>query len=420
MFRFLAKGLLRDRSRSFFPLLIISAGVMLTVLLYSWLNGFQYMTIRENAKFSTGHVKVVTRAYEEMMDQRPLDLSILDANALQQQLKTSWPEVTWLPRIYFGGLLDLPDDQGETQAQGEVMGMAVNLLSNRDEIALLKLDTAVQSGSLPASADDALVSLDVANKLGIQIGDTVTIISSTMYGSMAMANFSVSGFVQFGVQAMDRGAVIIDISAARRMLDMEDAVSELFGLLPTYNEPYTYQMAQQFNQSTPADDVYAPVMLPLREQNNLDFLLTSMSERMGLMIFIFVFVMSLVLWNSGLMNGIRRYGEMGVRLAIGEAKGHIYRMMLLEALIIGLAGTIIGTILGLIFSYILQYTGLDISSLMRDATMIMSTTMRAQVTPVSYYIGLFPGLCASFLGALFSGVGIYRRNTAQLFKELES
>ena len=139
-----------------------------------------------------------------------------------------------------------------------------------------------------------------------------------------------------------------------------------------------------------------------------------------MMIFIFVFIMSLVLWNAGLMNGIRRYGEIGVRLAIGESKGHIYRMMIFESLMVGLAGTFLGTIIGLIFSYILQFNGIDITSLMKDATMIMSAKMQAQVNTTSYIVGFLPGVLASVMGAVISGIGIYKRNTAQLFKELET
>jgi putative ABC transport system permease protein len=145
-----------------------------------------------------------------------------------------------------------------------------------------------------------------------------------------------------------------------------------------------------------------------------------LDERMGMFIFIFIFVMSLVLWNSGLMNGIRRYGEIGVRLAIGESKGHIYRSLILESFLIGIAATIIGTAIGLIFSYFLQYNGIDVSSMLKDSKVIMSATMRAQVTPASYFIGFFPGVIASVAGAVISGIGIYKRNTAQLFKELET
>ncbi|MFC1898184.1 ABC transporter permease [Candidatus Cloacimonadota bacterium] len=421
MFKFLTKGLFRDKSRSLFPILTIAAGVMLTVLMYSWMNGFATMTLRENAKFSTGHVKVMTRAYEKLSDQKPLDLALLGTESLQENLQAEYPDITWLPRIYFGGLLDLPDVNGETLTQGEVMGMAVDLFSNKTEIDLLNLEEAIIDGTLPTQKGEIIITKEIAEKMSIKLNDTVTIISSTMFGSLTMNNFKVVGTVLFGVLAMDRGAVIIDISDARYMLDMEDGASEILGLLSKYDEAKTYEISANFNAKySDENDEYSSLMRPLREQNNLDFLLASMDQRLGMMIFIFVFIMSLVLWNAGLMNGIRRYGEIGVRLAIGENKGHIYRMMIFESLIIGLAGTILGTIVGLIFAYILQYNGIDISSLMKDAKMIMSAKMQAQVNTTSYIVGFLPGVLASVLGAIISGIGIYKRNTAQLFKELET
>ena len=421
MLKFLAKGLLRDRSRSFFPILIIAAGVMLTVLFYSWINGYEIMMIAENARFETGHVKIVTRAYNEMIDQKPYDLGLMSVTEKIDVLNNEYPQMHWQPRIYFGGLLDLPDESGETLSQGEVIGFGVDLFTDSYERDLLNLMEALSNGNLPSKQGEILISQEVAEKLGININDKVTIIGSTMYGSMAMHNFTVSGMVRFGIQAMDRGAVIVDIADVRLFLDMEDSASEILGFLPKYDEDATFEISAIFNKTySNEDDEFSEIMLPLRAQGQMEFLLTAMDERMGMFIFFFIFIMSIVLWNSGLMNGIRRYGEIGVRLAIGESKGHIYRSLILESILIGIAATIIGTAIGLVFSYFLQYYGIDMSSMLKDSKVIMSATMRAQVTPASYYIGFLPGVVASAVGAIFSGIGIYKRNTAQLFKELET
>ncbi len=421
MLKFLAKGLMRDRTRSFFPILIIASGVMLTVLFFSWINGYAIMLIEENARFETGHVKIVTRAYNELIDQKPYDLGLMNVNEKIEVLTSEYPQMHWQPRIYFGGLLDLPDEEGETLSQGEVIGFGVDLFTDSYERDLLNLEEALSNGNLPTKQGEILISQEVAEKLGINLNDVVTIIGSTMYGSMAMYNFTVSGMVRFGIQVMDRGAVIVDIADVRSFLDMEDSASEILGFLSKYDEGTTFEISAVFNETySNEDDEFSEIMLPLRTQGQMEFLLKALDERMGMFIFMFIFVMSLVLWNSGLMNGIRRYGEIGVRLAIGESKGHIYRSLILESFLIGIAATIIGTAIGLVFSYILQYYGINISSLMRDAKVIMSATMRAQVTPASYFIGFFPGVIASVIGAIFSGIGIYKRNTAQLFKELET
>ena len=138
---------------------------------------------------------------------------------------------------------------------------------------------------------------------------------------------------------------------------------------------------------------------------------------------IFLIIVMVVLWNMGLMNGLRRYGEIGLRLAMGESKGVVYRSMIVEAIIIGLTGTMIGTGLGLSIVYYVQQNGIDYSEVvatMSTASMVMPNVFYAKITPDLYYIGFIPGLIATVLGTMLAGIAIYKREMAQLFKELES
>jgi putative ABC transport system permease protein len=167
-------------------------------------------------------------------------------------------------------------------------------------------------------------------------------------------------------------------------------------------------------------DQFAPVMLRLRDQNDLGTLIDLMNGVVGLISFIFILAMSVVLWNAALIGGLRRYGEVGLRLAIGEEKSHIYRSLIAESLIIGIAGSLLGTIVGLSISYLVQQKGIDLSKLMESATMIMPGVFRTKITPASWYIGFIPGILATVLGTALAGIGIYKRQTATLFKELQS
>jgi putative ABC transport system permease protein len=130
--------------------------------------------------------------------------------------------------------------------------------------------------------------------------------------------------------------------------------------------------------------------------------------------------MSTVLWNAGLMSSLRRYGEFGIRLALGEDHGRLYRSLIAEGAVIGLAGSIVGTALGVAVSYYLQARGFHLGSMMRNASMVVTDVLRARVTPVSLIIGFVPGLAAIFLGKVVSGIGIYKRQTSQLAKEFEA
>ncbi|MCK4295818.1 MAG: ABC transporter permease [Candidatus Marinimicrobia bacterium] len=423
MIKFLLKGVFRDHHRSFFPAITVSIGVALTVLMNCYLTGVFGDMIDINAKFQTGHVKVMTLGYADNINQLPNDYAMVGVDEILSDLHNQYPTMTFIQRIKFGGLLDVADENGETKIQGPTMGTAVDLLSeNSTELDRLNITKSVIRGELPQKPGEILISDDFAKKLDIEPGQEVTLLSSTMYGSMAIRNFVISGTIRFGVSAMDKSAIMMDITDAQSALNMENATGEILGYFSDnfYDNLRAETMAQDFNtEFSDPNDEFSLTMSELKEQSGLSEYLDYANHFLGILIFVFIFAMSLVLWNSGLLGALRRYGEIGVRLAIGEHKGHIYRSMIVESIGIGIIGSILGTIIGLGFSYWLT-KGIDISAFTQSSSMMMPSVYRAVITRNAYYIGFIPGLFATVIGTMLAGIGIYRRQTASLFKELET
>lgn len=422
MIRFLFKGLLRDRQRSLLPVTVVFIGALLTVFLQSWMTGILGDMIDFNAKFSTGHVKVMTKAYWDRVEQTPNDLALVNTAPLIESLEGTYPDVEWVSRIRFGGLIDAPDSSGETRAQGPAAGWAIDLLSaNSLEAERLNIPKSIVRGRIPDKPGEILLSEQFAQNLKVNPGDPVTLVGSTMLGSMSLYNFTLAGTVSFGSTAIDRGALIADIQDVQMALDMNDAAGEILGYMKTgvFDKEIAQGMVSKFMSQTDTTDSFAPVMVSLRDQNGLSAMVDYMDFIIGIGITIFIIAMSIVLWNAGLLGGLRRYGEMGVRLAIGESKGHVYRSLLWESVLIGTAGSVLGTALGLILAYWLQKTGIDISGMMKSSSMMLPSVFRTVVTPATYYVGFVPGLFATVIGTALAGIGIYKRKTAQLFKELQ-
>jgi len=424
MIKFLFKGLIRDRSRSLFPILTVFIGVFLTVFLYSWINGVLSDMVKSTAHYQTGHLRIMTQAYAKEANQNPIDLAFVGVGKMIQELNNKYPDMIWTPRIKFGGLLDIPDDKGETKTQGPVMGMAVNLISDSSpEHKLLNIKEAIIRGRMPNQPGEILIGDEFAKKLNVTPGDIATLISSTMYGSMAMANFSIVGTVQFGIAAMDRGAIFTDISDIQYALDMQDVACEILGFFPddVYKDELATLIAASFNKEFKnPDDEFSPQMGTLPDESGLSDYLKMVDSMAIVLIMIFVVAMSIVLWNAGLMGSLRRYGEIGVRLAVGEDKGHVYRTLIIESLMIGVIGSVLGTLAGVGVSYWMQIYGLDFGALFKNSSMMISSVYRAQVTFGSFMIGFAPGIISTVLGAAIAGIGIYKRQTSQLFKELEA
>ena len=428
MILFLLKGLVRDRSRSLFPILTVVAGVALTVVGQAWVRGTESELVHASAAFSTGHVKVAPRGATAESDAASAELALDHAGALLDDLRRRHPSLGWTPRIRFGGLIDVPDAAGETRVQAPVAGLAIDLLSPGSlEPAILNVDRAIVQGRMPAAPSEVLVSDQLFGRLGLHLGDAATLIATTRFGSVATANLRVVGTVRFGVSAVDRGALVADLAAIQRALDMDDAVGEVLGFFPDqiYRDADARAIAEAFNGSAasrpaPADPDLAPVMSPLRDDPGLATILDITAVLTGAQVVIFVFVMSIVLWNAGLMGSLRRYGEIGIRLAVGERKGHVYGTLVAESLMIGVAGSVAGTAIGVAVSFYLQERGFDISPFLKNASLLISDVLRAKITPGSFVVGFVPGVLSTLLGSAISGAGIYRRQTARLMKEFEA
>lgn len=424
MIRFIFKGLIRDKHRSLLPFLVTSSGVMLTVVFHAWMTGVIGNSIEFNARFSSGHVKIMTRAYSENATQSPNDLAIIGTDTLMDIISSAVPEMEFADRIYFAGIIDVPDSSGETKAQGPAIGIGIDMLSgSMTEAERLNLPASLKTGHLPGNRKEALLSRTFAEKLGITPGDTVTLVASGMYGEFILFNFVLSGTVEFGTTALDRGTIIADIQDVREALNMYDAAGEILGFFRTgnYNDVEAKMITERFNRLFSSnDDEYSLLMKSLEELGPMGFLVEYSDKLQGILVAVFIFSMSLILWNAGLLGGLRRYGEFGMRLAIGEEKGHVYRTMMIESLIIGFLGSLTGVIAGMGISLYLQNHGIDLGFMMKNASVMMPGVFRAHITPATWYIGFIPGLISTQLGTMLAGVGIYKRRTAQLFKELEA
>jgi putative ABC transport system permease protein len=423
MIKFLFKGIIRDRSRSLLPVIVVALGVFLTVFLSGYMQGVFGEITDLNAKFTTGHVKILTHAFAENKDQVPNDLALMGINDLISKLKADYPYMEWVERIHTVGLLDVPDSLGETRGQGQAVGTAVDMLSpGSAEVERMNIKKSLVKGSLPARQGEALISDDFAKRYNVSVGDKITLFGSTMNGSMMFHTFVVSGTLSFGNTILDRGAIFFDIRDAQLALDMEDAASEILGYFNDgiYDDARAQKLETSFNAKySNQNDEFSPVMTRLIEEEGLGDYIKLADSAGAIMVMIFIIAMSIVLWNTGLLGGLRRYSEFGIRLALGEEKKHIYLTTIYEAVLIGIIGSVIGTGLGLAASYYMQENGFDVSGLMKNIGMMVPSVYKAQVTPSLFYIGFFPGLVATVLGNALAGFAIYKRRTSQLFHELE-
>tara|TARA_B100000959_G_scaffold222640_1_gene235730 strand:+ start:1196 stop:2479 length:1284 start_codon:yes stop_codon:yes gene_type:complete len=427
MINFLYKGLVRDRSRSFSPLIIITAIVAIIIFFSGFLNGIYNSLFFNTALVNSGHVKVVTHAYNLEHQLLPNDLALLEIEDIIEDLEYKYSDYLWTPRITFAGLLDVPDENGETLSQSPTIALGVDFLSeDSKQLEVWDIEDKIIKGKLFTNINEAILSEKLSERLNIKVGDIVTYIGATMHGGFATHNFLVSGIFNLNVGPIDKDMMIVDFTGAQYALDMNDAASEILGYEKGlfFDNKSTVETRDLYNSSyLDTTDIYRPFMLALRDSNQMGTIVDFSNVIMFIIMALFLIVVTLVLWNMGIMSGLRRYGEIGMRLAIGETKGHVFKSMVGESLMIGFLGSLFGTIIGISITSYLEKVGIDYSKAidsLSSSNFAMPNVFYPQVTSELFYIGFIPGILATMFGTMLAGHAIYKREMAQLFKELES
>ena len=432
MITFLFKGILRDKSRFLFPFLIVTIGVALVISLVGFMEGTMMGMIDNTANLDTGHLRLVNKPFYDEEHLRPLDRSLAAQKETRKWLeKNSSDKVKWYPRIRWGAILDVPDEKGDTVSQTPIVGMALELKNKGSlELKRLRLDESLVGGKFPELKNEMLMGDQLAKTLGIELGREVTLIGQSFDGGLVADNYRVVGLVKFGVSAMDKKMVLIDLSDAQNSFYMEDMITDWLGFMPARFSLNEYEeikknMTQPLSQwiekppiSWAKDD--RPILLTIRDQQNIGSMTDKFNIIKGFVVGIFTFLMILVLWNAGILNGIHRYGEMGLRLAFGESHWKVIFNLGVEGLFIGILGTITGCLFGGAFAWYLQEVGINMGDSFAQSGLMINDIVRARLTTGAFIQGIVPGVFASVAGNLVASLAIFKRSEANLFRELEA
>jgi len=432
MIVFLFRGIFRDKSRFLFPISIVTIGVALVVALVGFMEGVFMGMIDMTANLDTGHLRLVNKPFYDEEHLRPLDRSLAAQKETLKWLEHNTnSDITWAPRIRWGALLDVPDANGNTKSQTPVVGMALDFKSSDSfEIKRLHLVESLLKGKLPLGKNEMIIGNQLAHSLKVSLGQSVTLLGQSFDGGLVADNYTIVGFIKFGVTTMDKKMVLIDLIDAQNTFYMDDTVTDWLGYFPSSFNFTNYVDVKNkinFNLNTwiktppkdwAKDDI--PITLSILDQQNIGSMVKTFTLIKSFVVGIFTFLMMLVLWNAGVLSGIHRYGEMGLRLAFGESHWKLIFTLGIEGLFIGILGSIVGCIIGGTFTWYLQEIGLNMGDAFSKSGLMINDVVRARLTLDGFIQGIIPGIFSSVTGTLIASLAIFKRSEANLFRELEA
>lgn len=386
IFRLAFRNFFRNTRRSIISSISVAIAIAVIIFAHSYIKGMTASIIDNTVRLISGHIRITTREYERRERMLPLSEALLLTPELFQAFENnSIKAVT--ARIKFGVML------GEGEAAVPALGYGVE---PKMETAILGFDKRIIGGSYLEPDDRAVIlGKELAKRLRLKTGDTLTVITRTAYDSPAGMNLLVKGIYATGLGGIDRSLFYLPLKTAQQLLDLGNRATEIIIIVNDRNK------APLIASSIRAKN---PELAVVPYQSNPILQHLSVNESMFMVLyFIILLVACSTIANTMLMVVFERQKEIGMLKALGMGNSWIISVLLIESTLIGFVGSVIGTGIGTLFSYWLKYKGIDLSmfSSTASADIPFGPVVYLSPTPVliltSFLLGLFASVIIAYL-----------------------
>ncbi len=382
----------------------ISVALAITVIIFarSYIRGIVENISGNVVKLVSGHIMITTKEYQRRERMIPLDESIVLSPDFYKSLQRDEIKLA-SGRIKFGVLL------GEEELNVPALGYAID---PEKEIHISGLDKRLEKGTYITSGEpSAIFGTELAKRLDVDVGDTVTIITRTAYDSPTGVNVVVKGLFFTGLGGVDRSLFYIPLDIGQQLLDLEDQATEVVLLL--HDAGKSVSVAQDIQAQTGLSVVPYQYNSILRYINSFYIIFS-------LFYIIVLLVACSAIANTMLMVVFERTREIGMLKAMGLNSLSIVSLLTIEAGIIGIIGSSAGAVLGGVLSYWLKFQGFDISmvSATSSQTMPFGPIIYFSPTPLVILGGFVFGLLATIIVALLPISRVVKLEPAKALKTI--
>ena len=318
------------------------------VFLGCFIDGYGRQIVENAIGFIAGDGQVQQRDYRTQLDPA---LALDDTAALLDTVAAVPNVRAAAPRVQVPGLV------ASAQGAEPVLLMGVQPAREQQVTFLYK---AVHEGRYLDAANDHEVVLGrtLARRLRVVVGDKVVVTAPDAKGALVSEAFVVVGLFDTGSHGFDETLAQLSMPALQRMLGLGGrATSVVFRLHDAQQSSQTLAAVRGVVRQ-PDARIYAwHELLPEVAQMN--------SLLAGSLLLVMALVMAtvaVVLMNSVLMSVLERTREFGVALAIGTAPRRIVQVVVLEAAVLGGAGSLAGLGLGSLAAWAHSQTGMSMRS----------------------------------------------------------
>jgi putative ABC transport system permease protein len=347
----------RHKRRTFLSAVTIAAGLIVFILIDSTLTGIDRMSIDNMITLSSGALKIQTVTYDKEKNTFPLNYGMgEELSKVRAALALDKRVLHATRRTQFLGQLSNYDETIP------VVGTVVDEAADTMVFGLKPYITGSYFG--PDNGREILIGRQLAQDLGVGVGDNITLYALTKYDSRNADQFRIAGLLNTADPTINHSGVFITYTAANEFLDLENTVSELDVSTKRNSNLGVFSHDVKEIQATLQHQFPS-----LRVNTFLDLgagvlELTRAKRVAGIIFMAVILVIAVVgIFNTVFMSVYERIREIGVLRAHGLKPRDITFMFVLEGFITGLFGSALGIMVGSLANMYLVVTGIPMEKM---------------------------------------------------------
>ncbi|MBC2580176.1 ABC transporter permease [Clostridium sp. DJ247] len=317
--------------------------------------------------------------------------NIEDWQHKRDKIKSLNPEVnTVAPVVDYHGIIKLNDIKENIQVRGFI---------TEDVNSLYGMQRKIYEGNMITNSGQALVGKNLKDKLGINIGDEITITTF----DRKITELTVVGFYDLGAIKLNSVWIITDLQTAQAGAAIGDKVTSMeISVKDAYNADV---LGEKIQKSLDSKNFKVENW---KDQNEL---LASgiIGQRICSVVIQFFVLLAAVLSIISILgiSVVQKYKQIGILKAMGMGGISSSFIFLLQAFILGVLGTALGIFLTIV--YIKGFNRYIVSS---DGSPIVNIIINNSFIVKSVLISIV----ASTTGALFPALKSFRLNPVEVIK----
>ncbi len=263
------------------------------------------------------------------------------------------------------------------------------------------------TGSHTLSAGQAVMGSTLAEKYGLTIGSSWTILTPTIVSRVPFVPRNVTLTVQ--VVGLDHplrnlgATVYVYLPDLQAITGLKDYITHI---LATVDNPAQAPTVRDNVQSQlPLFEVTAP---KAEAAQRIQGQMAGFQLGLNVMVGVALVVCSFIVFNTLFMSVSERTYEIGVMRAVGTSRRQVFNVFLGEGLFLGLVGGAIGLFVGLGLSRVF--------TLVAEALLGIPSLPLTQLTPEAIVLGLSAGLGSVAVGAIYPALSASRVSIIQAIR----